>query len=156
MSGNSLNRSEARDLIYNHGRLTWDAALAAVIPAEAPKAIRYQGITGEGQGEPAQGAYWARVSMQTVDEEQETLRNGETRRFVSIGLVQIQIFVPRSSSNALGELDLIAEEVRNAYRDRQVDDNLEFTSAKIDDNVRTEPSWLNVLVTARFTYRQFI
>lgn len=151
-----MNRGEARDLIYTHATDTWDEAVLDVVPSGAPSAMRYQGVAGAGQGEPVQGTYWARISMQTVDEDQETLRNGETRRFATIGLIQFQIFVPRTSGDALTEMDKIAEAVRNRYRDRQVDDNLEFTSAKIDDNVRTEPSWLNVLVTARFTYRQFI
>lgn len=149
-----MNRTEARDKIYSHATDTFmDALVAAGVAAEAGREMRYQGVP---QDEPVQGTYWGRVSMQTVDEFQETLRNGATRRFVTVGLVMFQIFVPRIDGEALTNLDQIAEEVRNAYRDRQVDDNLEFTSAKIDDNVRTETSWLNVLVTARFTYRQFI
>lgn len=149
-----MNRTEARDKIYTHATETFLAALGeAGIDAGAPREMRYQGIA---QDEPAQGTYWGRISMQTVSEDQETLRNGATRRFVTIGLVMFQIFVPRIDGEALTNLDQIAEVVRNAYRDRQVDENLEFTSAKIDDNIRTETSWLNVLITARFTYRQFI
>lgn len=149
-----MNRTEARDVIYTHGTETFNAALvAAGIAAEAGRALRYQGVP---QDEPPQGTYWARIAMQTVDEYQETLRNGAVRRFVTIGIVMVQLFVPRVDGEALTNLDQIAEAVRNAYRDRQVDDNLEFTKAQIDDNVRTETSWLNVLVTARFQYRQFI
>lgn len=150
-----MNRSEARDVIYSHA--TEQVALAitaAGIPPEAPRELRYQGITA---AEPAQGTYWARVSMQTVDESQETLRTGENgRRYLTIGLVMVQLFVPRSSGKELVEIDLIAEALRNSYRDLDTPEGLEFTGAKIDDNVRTETSWLNVLVTARFSYRQFM
>lgn len=149
-----MNREQARDLIYTHGTAAFNAALeAAGVPPEAPRAMRYQGVA---EAEPAQGSYWGRISMQTVDEPQETLRNGETRRFATYGIVMFQIFVPRQSGQELVEIDRISEHLRNAYRDRQVDDNLEFTGAKIDDNVRTETSWLNVLVTTRFGYDQFI
>lgn len=149
-----MNRNEARDKIYEHGTALFAAALvAAGIPGEATSAMRYQGVA---DAEPGQGSYWGRLTLQTVDEPQETLRNGETRRFATFGIVMFQLFVPRTSPKALTELDAIAEHVRNGYRDRQVDDNLEFTGAKIDDNVRVEQSWLNVLITARFEYRQFI
>lgn len=149
-----MNREEARDLIYTYATDLFNAALdAAGVPADKPRAMRYQGVADT---EPAQGTYWGRINLQTVDEDQETLRNGDTRRFATIGNIMFQLFVPRSSGQELVEMDRISEFVRNGYRDCQADDNLEFTSAKIDDNVRVETSWLNVLVTARFAYRQFI
>jgi hypothetical protein len=150
-----MKRSEARDVIYTYSTEQFSVALAAAgVPAEAPRAVRYQGVAAN---EPPQGSYWARVSMQTVSEEQETLRTGEQgRRFVTIGLVMVQLFVPRSSGKELVEMDELAEAFRNAFRDLDAPDGLEFTGAKIDDNVRVETSWLNVLVTARFSYRQFM
>lgn len=150
-----MNRDEARDVIYTYGTTAVAAAKdAAGIAAEAPFAMRYGGVS---ETEPDQGTYWARVSMQTVDESQEALGNSEgTRRFLTVGLVQVQLFIPRSSAKELIESDRWAEAVRNAFRDLDTPEGLEFTGARIDDNVRAEPSWLNVLVTARFSYRQFM
>jgi hypothetical protein len=150
-----MNRGEARDVIYTYGTNAVQAAKTpAGIDPGAPFAMRYGGIV---EAEPAQGSYWARVSMQTVSEEQEALRTGERgRRFLTIGLVLVQLFVPRSAAKELVEIDNWSEAVRNAFRDLDTPEGLEFTGARIDDNVRAEPSWLNVLVTARFSYRQFM
>lgn len=152
-----MNRTEARDFIFDFANDAWAAATAAVVTDGTPVAVRYQGVTqGDASGEPAQGTYWARVSMQTVDEYQETLRNGEVRRFVTIGLVFVQIFAPNTHGKAQAWADRLAELVRNTFRERCVDDNLEFTGVAIDDNVRREPAWLPVNINGRFAYRQFI
>jgi hypothetical protein len=150
-----MNRGEARDVIYTYGtKAVTDTKGPAGIDAGAPFAMRYGGVS---EAEPPQGSYWGRVSMQTVDESQEGLRTGERgRRFLTIGLVMVQLFVPRSAGKELVELDNWSEAVRNAFRDLDTPEGLEFTGARIDDNVRAEPSWLNVLVTARFSYRQFM
>lgn len=149
-----MNREQARDVIYSHAMAAWSAAVAyAGVPAQAPKHTRWQGVD---QAEPPQGSYWMRTTLQTVDEDQETLRNGDVRRFNTIGNVFVQIFVPNTDDAAGQRLDKLAESLRNAFRDRQADANVEFTSAKIDDNVRREPAWLSVLVTCRFSYRQFV
>lgn len=152
-----MNRTEARDFIFGFAAAAWQTATAAVVTDGTPVAMRYQGVTtGEHAGEPEQGTFWARVSMQTVDEFQETLRNGETRRFVTSGLVFVQIFAPNTHGEAQAWSDRLAELVRNTFRERLVDDNLEFTGVAIDDNVRREPAWLPVNINGRFTYRQFI
>ena len=153
-----MNRGEARDVIYAHGTLAWTDALASIGKGGV---IRYGGLlfdpeTGAPISEPPADAYWMRLSRQTVSEDQETLRNGEVRRFLTIGNVFAQIFVPLTSPKGGVELDALSEFVRNRFRDRQADDNLEFTRARIDDNVRHDATWLTVNVTARFSYRQFI
>jgi hypothetical protein len=137
--------------MFGHATEAWDAACAAAGVDDA--AIRYQGLDS---GEPPQGTYWARVSMQTVSEEQETLRGTGVRRFVTVGFLYVQIFAPRASEVAQAKADVLAEVVRNWFRDKAPAENLEFTQAAIDDNVRPEPAWLAVNVSARFWYRQFI
>lgn len=145
-----MNRNEARDVINGHASLSWAAALQALgLTGE----IRYQGVAKE---QPAQGKIWSRVSFQTVDEYQETLKNGDARRWVTVGIIYVQIMVPRTLGTAQVISDKLAELVRNDFRDRNVEEHLEFTAAAIDDNVAPEPSWLVVNVTTRFWYRQFI
>lgn len=152
-----MNRTEARDFIFDFAKDAWDVAAAAVVTDGTPIAFRYQGVTqGPDAGEPAQGTFWARVSIQTVDEYQETLRNGTVRRFVTVGLVFVQILAPNTHGEAQAWSDKLAELVRNTFRERCVDDNLEFTGVAIDDNVRREPAWLPVNINGRFAYRQFI
>lgn len=147
-----MNRLEAKDVIFGHAVTAWQAATAALGIVNPEMRFKDDGLA-----EPAQGTYWARFSTQTVDESQETLRNSEfQRRFVTVGLVFIQIFCPRSDDDAPTRADQLAEAMRNAFRDPRVDDNLEFTQATIDDNVRPEPAWIAVNVNARFWYRQFM
>ena len=147
-----MNRSEAKDIIFAHAATAWTNACTTA--GIASPQVRFK---DDGQAEPSNGTYWARISTQVVDERQESLRNDSfERRFVTVGLVFVQIFVPRTSSGIIAKADVLAESVRNAFRDPRVDDNLEFTQATIDDNVQSEPAWLPVLVWARFWYRQFL
>ena len=145
-----MNRLEAKRIIGEHVTVAWFAAVAALgLEAE----VRYK---DDGLEQPEQGSYWMRLSTQTVDEGHETLSNGENRRFLTVGLVFVQIFCPRQDDNASDNADILAEAMRNAFRDPRVDANLEFTGATIDDNVRPEPAWIAVNVNARFSYRQFM
>lgn len=146
-----MNRTEARDAMFGLATEAWNDA-CSVAEVEDP-AIRYQGLD---EAEPAQGTYWARVSMQTVSEGQETLRGITTRRFLTVGFIYVQIFAPRASEEAQAKADVLAETVRNWFRDKAPAEHLEFTQAAIDDNVRPEPAWLGVNVSARFWYRQFM
>lgn len=145
-----MNRAEAKDVMFGHLTTAWNAALTA---HDLDGVLRFP---DDGLEEPDNGTYWARVSIQTVDEDQETLRNQGVRRFLSVGLVFVQIFCPRSDDGAAINADLIAEDMRNALRNPRVDDNLEFTQAAIVDNVEQEPAWVTINVTARFWYREFM
>lgn len=145
-----MNRAEAKDAIYSFGSGAVQSAFTK--QGMGPATLRFGRIPGD---EPPQGSWWARLSIQTVDEEQETLRI-ETRRFMTTGIAYVQLFAPNTDKKADSILDLIAEDVRNAYRIPLPDSNLEFTGAKIDDNVTPEPAWLPLLIRAQFSYRQFL
>lgn len=146
-----MNRTEAKGVIFAHATAAWLAACQTLEIENAE--LRFK---DDGLAEPANGVYWARMSTQTVEEGQETLRNGAVRRFLTVGLVFVQVFAPRTDDDGADNADLLAEAMRNAFRDPQVDDNLEFTRAAIDDNVRAEPAWIQINVSARFWYRQFM
>lgn len=148
-----MDHFSSRTLLYDFGRDRFRAAALAVLGVEIAVQLRYGGVS---EPEPDDGVYWARVSRQTVDEAQETLRNGlEQRRFKTEGLVFIQLFGPRSDSKALANLDQIAELIRNDFRTYQ-DADLEFTNPMIADNVQPEANWQRANVVSNYTYRQFI
>jgi hypothetical protein len=147
-----MNQADARTVLYDFGRDRFTAAAATVLGV-LPVALRYGGLV---QPEVPDGTYWARVSSQVVEEQQETLRNGSgQRRFRTDGIVTIQLFAPRAVSLALNQLDQIAELLRNDFRTYQPE-GMEFTNAVIVDNVRAEPNWQRANVVSNYTYRQFI
>lgn len=147
-----MDQTGARTLLNDFGRDRYRAAAAAVLPG-VPVQLRYGGLS---EPEPDNGSYWARVNSQVVDEPQETLRNGlEQRRFRTDGLIIIQLFAPRAKSTSQTELDQIAELIRNDFRTHQSAD-MEFTNARIADNVQPEPNWQRANVVSNYTYRQFI
>lgn len=145
-----MNRVEAKDKMFGMAATGWAQATERLnIDAD----IRFK---DDGEPEPLQGRYWARVSRVTVSEEQETLRNAEgLRRWLTVGIIYVQIFCPRQDDGHQDKAELLAEDMRNLFRDYTCDPHLEFTQATIDDNVPPEPAWLAVTVSARFWYRQF-
>lgn len=146
-----MDRASARDFLYSFVRDQYRAASLAATGLTG--ALRYGGIPDE---EPANGTYWARVTMRITNEEQETLRSADrTRRFLTQGLVFVQLFCPSPAEPGLVPMDQIAETVRNAFRTYQGAE-IEFTTAEIDDNVPAEPNWLRANIVSTFQYRQFL
>ena len=147
-----MNRAEAKDVIYEHVLLTWRELVQELNLIDAQE--RYKDVF---QDEPSNHLYWIRISTQVVHEGQESLRNGSfVRRFMTQGLVFVQIFCPRSDDNAVMYLDIISERLRNAFRQICVNENLEFTQAAVDDSMSAGKIWLNNVVSSTFTYRQFL
>lgn len=150
-----MDHASSRTFLYNFGRVRFLAACAAVGVA-APE-LRYAGDTsGANKTQPTNDKYWARISRLVVDERQETLRNCQfQRRFVSNGIVYIQLFSPVLDSRAQDNMDKIAELIRNDFRIYQGEE-CEFTLAEINDSITAEPAWLRANVTSTYQYRQFI
>lgn len=118
--------------------------------------LRYQGIKplNDEPLVPANDRYWTRVGFQVVSEHQETLRC-ETRRFVTVGLVFIQFFAPVVDPNASPNLDIITEQMRNAFR-KYESSEIEFTNPRINDSIPAEPNWLRANLISDLAYRQFM
>jgi hypothetical protein len=150
-----MDHASSRTFLYDFGRDRYRAACLVVGIEDAE--LRYGGDTsGANKEPPANDKYWARISRRVVDEPQETLRNGDQqRRFVSIGLVFVQLFCPVTESNAQDNMDKIAELIRNDFRTYQGAE-CEFTGAAINDTIPAEPAWLRANVTSNYQYRQFI
>jgi hypothetical protein len=150
-----MDQASSRTFLYDFGRARYLVACAAigVVGAE----LRYKGDTsGLNKALPADDKYWARISRTVVDERQESLRNGALqRRFVSNGLVFVQLFCPVTDSKAQDNMDKLAEYIRNDFRTYQGEE-CEFTTAAINDSIAPEAAWLRANVTSNYQYRQFI
>lgn len=149
MSG--INRTQARGEIFSRVQTMWPTASAEIVGAATE--LRYQGVTYPQS--PSVTTYWARLSLQIVSEDQETLRNG-VRRFRSDGLAFVQLFYPTADTQVASKSDLLAEATRNIFRLRTPQDNIIFTRARINDNIDPEASWLRINVISEFEYVQFL
>ena len=149
-----MNRALARDLINKFVTESFRDATTAV--TGTPGELRYQGIrpaTGVPLV-PSNDVYWARITVQTAAESQETLRCEGKRRFVTTGSVIVQMFFPTLDVNAQPNLDLITQRVNDDFR-HYPSDKIEFTRSRVDDNILAEPNWLRANLVSQFTYRQF-
>lgn len=145
-----MDRAAARTFLYGFGRDRFRLASLATTGVEG--ALRYGGIV---EDEPANGVYWARITMRTTFQGQETLRVNGQRRFLTEGLVFVQLFCPTGDPAGTVPLDNIAELLLTDFRQYQGED-IEFTNSTINDNIAAEANWLRANIVSVFQYRQFI
>jgi hypothetical protein len=145
-----MDRTTARDGIYAFSKEQFEAVTTALLGAAGE--LRYQGVRDPSI--PSNDKYWTRVVMQVADEYQETLRC-DVRRFVTVGNVIIQFFAPAVDPNAMPNLDIITEQMRNGFRNYRSTE-IEFTRPRINDNIPAEPNWLRANLVSDFAYRQFM
>lgn len=145
-----MDRTIARDTIFTFATEQYEAVTTALLGA--PAELRYQGL--KDASVPPNDKYWTRVVIQVADEYQETLRC-EVRRFVTVGNVIMQFFIPVVDVNGMPNLDIITEQMRNAFRNYRSNE-IEFTRPRINDNIPAEPNWLRANLVSDFAYRQFM
>ena len=112
--------------------------------------VRWQGVeTGE---KPNFDSYWARVSQETVDEQQSTLRNGGTgQRYRTDGLLFVQIFCPKSDPQGMENGRALAVIARNAFRAHTTPSGVWFRNPRISE-LEAEEKWLRLNVLVQYQY----
>lgn len=145
-----MDRWEARDKLYTFASDRWEEASLEFLEKTSP--IRFEGVFN--QAEPPTTEYWAHIDVQTVSEEQETLRD-EVRRFKTEGQIIVALRAPIRANRSQIILDQLAEYMRNAFREYQ-SENIEFTRSRIWDNMSPTADWLRANIISTFAYRQFI
>lgn len=125
--------SEARNQINALFLAAWNAgspAISTYIPE-----IRWK---GDAKRELPDGSkFWCRVSIQTVLEEQSTLSTCEgkpgQKRYTASGLVFVQIFCPKSDTQAYSKGGKLAEVARNGFRGKSTPGKVWFRNARINE-----------------------
>lgn len=145
-----MDTAAARQFLYDFCTARYAEASVAVTGVGG--GVRYKG--GPDFTTPANDEHWARITTQVVDERQETLRLN-VKRFVTDGLVIVQLFAPVTDKRAQVRLDKLGEIVRNSFRLYQGAE-IEFTNPVITDNVAAEPNWLRSNIVSNYAFRQFI
>jgi len=81
--------------------------------------------------------YFCRFSMQWVLERQRTFRNGEDQRYVSAGVLFIQVFGPRDGDElVLKRMRTLSTAARNIFRGQSFDGCILFRNVRV---VNLEP-----------------
>lgn len=112
--------------------------------------VRWHGV--EKPGTPDASKYWARVSQQTVTEEQTTIAdsNGK-RRYTASGLLFVQIFCPKSEVTAMENGRNLAMIARNSIRGKTTSGKVWFRNARINE-LDPEESAYRFNVVAEYEY----
>ena len=105
----SISYEDAIDEIFALFNEAWNAKATAV--AGYVPEVRWPGVEEPDKLDYAK--FWARVSQQTVLDEQNTLKN-EDVCYTTDGLVFIQIFCPKSNNLSMTEGRQLATIARNA------------------------------------------
>lgn len=146
-----MNRVDAKNEIYATVSSQWTSVLVPIVGTN--NELRFFGV--KYATEVPVTKYWGRLSLQTVSEDQETLRNN-VRRYRSYGIAMLLLFAPINDSQAGNKLDRIADDLRNLFRHCTAADNVQFSRARVVDNIDPEAAWLRANVVAEFEYNQFV
>jgi len=141
--------SGAGDEIKSAFWQAWNSAEVSSLVGYIPD-VRWPMV--EEPAEPDPSKYWARLSVQTVFEEQTALAGSDTkRRYTASGLVFVQIFCPKSRSNS-GEIGgKLAEIARNSFRGKSTPNNVWFRNVRINE-LLPENLFYRFNVVAEFEY----
>lgn len=145
MIGYTGAKEEMYKLFYD----AWIANSASIV-GYIPE-VRLQGTSYE--LEPDVSKFWVRWSRQTVEEGQETLRNGINGQcYRNEGVIFVQLFCPTTARTiSLGEeLAVIAQ---NAYRGKKTAGGVWFRNVRIKE-LEPEAKWFKFNIIAEYEYSE--
>lgn len=128
-----INYVDAQDEMYALLLAAWNANTSAIV-GYIPE-LRYQNVINPAK--PDSSKYWARLSIQTVTEEQATLAtniSGEGQsRYTTNGLIFVQVFAPLSDSLAGRNGQLISQVAKKAFRGHTTSGKVWFRNGRIQE-----------------------
>lgn len=145
--------NDVRDEIATLFETAWQASTASIV-GYVPE-IQWQGV--QYRTMPDGSKYWARFSKQTVTEQQVTLSTCEglpgQRKYETAGLVFIQIFCPKSDSQAFEFGQKLATVARNAFRGKSTPGNIWFRNVRINE-IEPEELYQRFNVVSEYEYNE--
>lgn len=145
----TTNYSNAVDDINTEFWNSWNSDKTFLLVGYVPE-VRWQGV--EEYYAPDSSKFWARVSVQTVMEEQTNLAgNDSKKRYTSSGLVFVQIFCPKSHIKANEYGKKLSEVARNSFRGKSTGGAVWFRNVRINE-LSPENLFYRFNVVAEFEY----
>lgn len=111
--------------------------------------LRYQ--DREKDTSPPPEAAWGRVSYVTVTDRQAAFMNGTNRKYENTGILTIQIFLPRRTTNGLYLITKSANVLQVALRRKTTPGGIWFRSVRIRE-MPLEEHWLRRDLIADYVY----
>lgn len=110
----------------------------------------YQGVdTG---GKIPTNKFWARISQQTVTEQQSALAGNDLqRRYTADGLLFVQIFSASDDIANYNKAAQLAALIKTAFRGKQTDGCIWFRNVRIQE-IPPENAWYRLNVVAEYQY----
>lgn len=145
--------NDVRDEIATLFQTAWQANTVSIV-GYVPE-IQWQGVQTRNQ--PDGSKYWVRFSKQTVIEQQVTLSTCEglpgQRKYEASGLVFIQIFCPKSDSQAFDLGQQLATVARNAFRGKVTPGRIWFRNVRINE-LEPEELYQRFNVVSEYEYNE--
>lgn len=146
-----ITQVEARGEVFALFKESWDVeteAIAGYVPH-----VEYQGV--QPRPTPDTEKHWARISIQTVGENQTSLSTSEgaagQKRYTAYGLIFVQIFSPRSLNNGFDKGLQLADIAKNAFRGKTTPGKIWFRNVRVNE-LEPENSFYRLNVVAEFEY----
>jgi len=144
--------SDTRDEIGALFLTAWQSTVAIVgyVPEVQWQGVQYRTM-------PDGSKYWARLSKQTVIESQATLSTCEglpgQRKYETSGLIFVQIFCPKSDSQAFELGQKLATVARNAFRGKVTPGKIWFRNVRINE-LEPEELYQRFNVVSEYEYNE--
>lgn len=108
--------------------------------------VRWQGVPVARKTSPDK--FWARASQMVVTENQASLANeNDTRKWETIGLLYVQIFAPRNQPGSADKARLLADKIRDAFRQSSLSGEIWYRKQKVVQLPETEQSYpFNIVI----------
>jgi hypothetical protein len=140
-------QTQARDAIADTINSAW---LASGVTSAYE--LQWDNVKADPPGEDSAGNAlpWGRVTVRHLISPQETIGGPECSKFLTEGLVTVQVFTPSGDGHVLG--DQIVEVLKAALRNVSVG-NLWFFDVRVNEIGQDGP-WFNQNVVAGFRYQE--
>ena len=145
MTFNYTNAVDQMFALFNTAWVNQTVPIVGYVPV-----VRWQGV--EELTKPDASKYWARVSQQTILEEQRGFStfNGSAL-YSTRGLIFVQIFCPKSDIKAMEKGRSLAVVARNAFRGKTTSGKVWFKNCTINE-LSPEESFFRLNVVSNYNY----
>lgn len=143
-----MTYATARDAIYGVFYNVWNTDSASVFGYKPD--VRYMGV--EQKTKPDVTKAWIHVERFIENTRQSGFRRSQRRRFTTIGTLVIDIYVPRSASQAMDKAENFGDQIRRAY-ERERSDGVWYRNVTASPGAQTD-TFVLVRVMADFEYTE--